>query len=256
MDYMIKFNPAHYNKQVHNDFYLYLSDKCGLGDVSIGRLFKRLREFFKHTYSNVDYTYIKCFDAPKSVITLTREEVAAFHSQPQSGTLDLFLCMVYTGMRHSDSQIVTQDMIDGNTLPYIQTKTGMGAFAPVNDFVRSVFQSNNGSLPQITNQVANRTLKKIGKRIGLDRLVSVNHYYKGKNKQTREPLYTQLTCQIARKSFITLTLEAGIPQPVLMKMTGHKKVDTVMRHYTGNMEQGIKDAAQKLESIFKFNKPD
>ncbi|WP_417599760.1 tyrosine-type recombinase/integrase [Owenweeksia hongkongensis] len=254
LNHMKKFNPSHYNQQVHQEFYLYLADECGLSDTSIGKYFKKLKEFFSHSYSNIDNTYIKVHDAPKAVVSLTQAELSEIHKQPRTASRDLFLCMAYTGLRHSDSQLVTEDMIEGNTLPYIQLKTGSLAIAPVNDFVRETFKLYDGKLPQVTNQVTNRVIKNIGKEMKLDRLVLVNHFYKGKNRQTKEPLHTQLTCQVARKTFITLSLEQGIPQPIVMQLTGHKKVDTVMRHYTGSMSDGIMEASLALQKKFNENR--
>ena len=92
----------------------------------------------------------------------------------------------------------------------------------------------------------NEYLKEIGKLAGLDTQINIVRFQGAKRIEKIMPKYELLTTHVARKTFVTLAFQKNIPAETIMKITNHKKHDTLKRYM--KIEDSQKDEA--MQKIF------
>lgn len=156
-------------------------------------------------------------------------DAPAFTNRPVSAdTLnrvkDLFLFACYTGARFSDVQALKFSDITGNAWSLITQKTKSVLTIPLNkkalDIV-SKYMPQGNSLPKITNQRLNEYLKILSFQAGINSPTRVVKFSGAIRSETIEPKYMLITTHTARRTFITLSIEAGMNPEAIMKITGH-----------------------------------
>ena len=81
-----------------------------------------------------------------------------------------------------------------------------------------------------TNAITNKKLKIIGKLAEFNQEVILKKYKGAEIIEIRKPLSEHLCFHLARRTFITLSLEKGIRPEVLMEIVGHKDYKTMQRY--------------------------
>lgn len=84
--------------------------------------------------------------------------------------------------------------------------------------------------PNVSLQHFNREIKSIMKKIEIDSDVCIR---KKQNNQVTEiftPKYNVISSHTGRRTYVTLSLEAGIQYHLLMETTGHRKTQTLARY--------------------------
>lgn len=82
----------------------------------------------------------------------------------------------------------------------------------------------------ISNQVFNREIKEVCRKIGITSQVKKVKIVKNKTIETVVPKYSLISSHTGRRTFITLSLNQNIRPDILMKTTGHKKFETMKRY--------------------------
>jgi integrase len=91
------------------------------------------------------------------------------------------------------------------------------------------FESEYRLFPNVSNPAFNREIKLLCQKIGLDEKVKIKELKK--NGQTK--IYKKYECissHTGRRTYVTLCLKLGIRPDILMKSTGHRKMDTMRRY--------------------------
>ncbi len=153
----------------------------------------------------------------------------AFNNRPVSAdTLtrvkDLFLFACYTGARFSDVQALRFSDITGNAWSVITQKTQAVLTIPLNKNALDIiakYRPHGNSLPRISNQRLNEYLKILCFQAGLNTPTRVVKFSGSLRSETIEPKYMLITTHTARRTFITLSIEAGMNPEAIMKITGH-----------------------------------
>jgi hypothetical protein len=91
--------------------------------------------------------------------------------------------------------------------------------------------------PRIPNQTFNKEIKDVLMKIGIVENFKLYEKRYGKVEEIIVPKYSLVTSVTGRRTFITQSLEDGIPYEVLMKSTGHKDIKTLMRY--ARIDQGV-----------------
>jgi integrase len=107
------------------------------------------------------------------------------------------------------------------------------------------YQAQNEWLPQISSQKMNTYLKEIGKLVELNEPVRIVRYQGAKRIEDRGPKWEYLTSHVARRTFVTLSLEKGMRPEVVMSITGHRSFKT-MKKYIALNENGRKEDMDKV----------
>jgi site-specific recombinase XerD len=157
---------------------------------------------------------------------------------------DMFLFACFTGLSYIDLKNLKGDQIvKENDTYWIRTrrqKTNVTSNIPLLEFAQRIILKHHSELgalpnqdkviPLISNQKANKALKKIASTCGITKT---------------------LTFHIARHTFATsVTLSNGVPIESVSKMLGHKRIVTT-QHYAKLIDQKVKDDMVKLQTALQ-----
>ena len=250
-------------------FRKYLISELKLTNNTVNQIYSKLKVFMKwasdrNYHSNNLYTKMIAKVSDTEVIYLEFDELMKIYNldlsnnTALSGTRDLFIFACFSGQRFSDViRIMKDDIRDG--FWHLRTeKTQDILKIPINDYSQEILDkyfTNGLTFPKINYQTVNTNLKKIGKLAELNDQISI-HRYSGANKTTiTKQKYEFLTFHIARKTFVTLSLNKGMPIQVVMEITGHKDFDTLKKYYKINpsvTKEIMKNIWKKNEIITFF----
>ena len=145
--------------------------------------------------------------------------------------LDAFLFGCYTGLRFSDLERVTSDMINAdNEIVIRQQKTGNVVVIPLLDESISILNKYGGALKMISGQKSNDYLKEIFSLLEIDRKVMKSKQIGVNITDTYRPLNEIVSFHIARKSFVTIALSRGMIAKTVQSISGHKQEDIFNRY--------------------------
>jgi len=111
--------------------------------------------------------------------------------------------------------------------------------------VLDTYRLDGKGLPKISSQKMNDYLKELGKLVGLDAPVRIVRYRGSEKVEERGPKWEFLSSHVARRTFVTLSLERGMRAEVLMSFTGHKSHKT-MKRYIALTETVRKEEMEKV----------
>jgi len=127
-------------------------------------------------------------------------------------------------------------------------KTRAVVKTPLRTEARAIINRHMGKpnfLPTITNQKSNAYLKELGKLAGIDEPTR-NIQYRGSQRiETVKPKYEYLSTHTGRRTFVTLSLEAGARPEIVMEITGHKSYKT-FKKYIKITERVVEKEMQRI----------
>jgi site-specific recombinase XerD len=247
------FDASTFNKMILGQIIHYLLHDQKLADATVLKHVKCLKTFLKTAYPEMDWSWVKysMLFVESEVLTLTEEELNKLIDAKLTGylskTRDLFIFMATTGMRHCDSQLYDQSWeTPEQVLEFIQLKTGGKAYPPLYYISRSILEHYGGKPPRMTNQKLNAFLKQLFRQLNFDRRVTIQEV-KGKQVfRTSKPLYEAISSHAARKTFITICLQKGMPIQDVMKMSGHSDFKS-MKPYMRITRKDIRAVADRWD---------
>lgn len=171
------------------------------------------------------------------IITLTADEVAKIESLDLSArpfldkTRTLFLLECYSGLRWSDASKVTASAVHDGYLHIDVQKTAQPLRIPITAPLKAIVD-RIVSNPQrvISPQKFNTYVKILCKAAGIDAVVKRVRHSGTRRFTTELPKWRYVTSHTGRRTFVTLSLEKGMRPEVVMKITGHKDIQTMMRY--------------------------
>ena len=217
-----------WDKITFGHFIQYLLGDQKYADSSINRLIRGTKSFLRFTYPNMDFSWMTYKQLPidEEIVALKEGELTTLIMADLDGYLDrardLFVFLSTTGMRFSDSQRFDPTWITPERiLEFNQLKTGGKAMPPLYEVGRRVLDKWGGVPPKISNAKFNKQLKELFRILNLDRPVVLNIVKGRVVHRSVSPLYSVITSHDARRTFITLCLQKGIPIQDVMRMSGH-----------------------------------
>lgn len=224
------------NMAFYNKFITYLIKDVGLSNNTVGRNIKVLKTFLNWATDNgyntsLDYKKFKMFQEPSETIYLTDKELKALYklkiSNPAADRArDLFCFGCYTGLRFSDVATLSRANISNDEIRIRTQKTKDILSIPLLPQAKAILEKYDYNMPVLSNQKLNQHLKKLGEKAKITEEVNIQKYRGAERIDDRTPKYKLLTTHTARRTFITLSLEKGIRQEVVMSITGHKNFRT------------------------------
>ena len=163
-------------------------------------------------------------------------------------TRDLFCFCAFTGLRYSDMAALKRTDVISDFINVITEKTDCTLKIPLNAYSRAILQKyederypGNLALPVITNQKMNEYLKDLCEICGFNTPIKYS-YYRGRVRYDEVyPKWQLLGTHGARRTFICVALELGIPTTVIQKITGHTN-EAAMRPYIAITDKTIREA--------------
>jgi|GEM_PF-3244161 len=117
-----------------------------------------------------------------------------------------------------------------NEATALQTKINMLESFIENQIQKGDLTINSRVFPKVISQVFNQEIKGVLKKIHIDTSVMVNTIIRGERVEKAVPKYSIISSRTGRRTFVTRNIENGINPLVLKDMTGHIKLQTMVRY--------------------------
>ncbi|GAA3969487.1 site-specific integrase [Hymenobacter antarcticus] len=233
-------------------FARYLLTKRNLIDSVINKNLFRIKHFLVWAQENgypvvVEPKQFRWQHQEPEILTLTRAEVQRLadldlNSHPAlDNARALFLIGVYTGLRFSDVAALKPEHIQPDRLRLTTQKTRTTLTVPVRPEAQPLLaRVIAGTLRPIANQKLNGHLKELAQLAGIEAPTERVRYAGGQRRAHTAPKYEFVTTHTARRTFVTLALEAGVRPEVVMRITGYKSL-AAFRRYVNVSEDTMLD---------------
>lgn len=163
----------------------------------------------------------------------------------------LFLIQSFTGLRVSDLLKLTKENINGDQIEILTKKTGKMVYIPITSILIKLFEEidYNFEYLKISDVQYNLYLKKLFAACELNRIIELRQKKGGKIEITKKKLSEVITSHIARKTFITIGLVAGIPATTIQSIVGHSKIEMISK-YMNISDKIKKEEMKKIDQYF------
>lgn len=104
----------------------------------------------------------------------------------------------------------------------------------------------NYQFPQYTPQYFNRALKMVCRNAGITESVTFSRSKGSDTILIKKQKCDLVSSHTARRTAVSMLLEKGIPPTVVMKITGHSSIQTMMR-YERTSNKAVYDALGKIQ---------
>lgn len=251
------------DEHFYREFVAWLSTDQNLFDGAVGNHIKVLKTFMRWSqeqgyHDNNSYTRFYKPDPVADTIALSANELRSIRdadltdSPKLARVRDHFLLQAYTGLRYGDLvKIGPQnfDQIHGFIHVPI-TKTEIRPIIPITSPLELLLERYPSLLFEFNSIVkANLYLKELGKRVGLDSPVVESQSKNGKRFETTVPKHMLLTTHVARRSFVTISLEFGLQDSFIRLVTGHRTNDVMQAHYAKPSAEVVREAVRNAWRI-------
>lgn len=216
-------------------------DKKKHQNNTIGRNISALKTFLKwaseRNYNEFDdYKKFEKPSAPTNSFALTEEELLKLYNHNFSDqkkfnkVRDIFCLGAFTGLRFSDYNNISKKNISGDTIKITQIKTKAKISIPLNYYSRQILEKYNYNIPSISNQNLNKYIKKACEKAGItDQIHTVEFIGKNRTENTFMK-WEKVSSHTARRTFATIAMNKGANPFAVMRITGHKKIETFMNY--------------------------
>jgi integrase len=171
------------------------------------------------------------------IVTLSLQELLQIESVKvniyQEPIRDCFLFQVYTGQRFSDMQQLVPEQVMDNVWKFKSIKTGKDMHVPMVGWcskAREIGEKYSFRFPKYSLQYFNREITKICREAKITNLVNLTRYQGSNLLQLQKPKCDWVSSHTARRTCVSILLEKGVPPTVVMKLTGHSSIQTMMRY--------------------------
>ena len=242
------------NDNFYAEFITYMRKEYNLNDNTLHRymsIFKTLLTWCgKKGYKVLDdYNNIKIKKFETNDVHLTESELKLLEEAELSGSKerarDLFLIGAYTGQRFSDYSMFEKADVRNGAIIKKAKKTKITAFIPLHKKLKVLLDKYDWKLPKISSQKFNIRIQEVCKELEInDSIKKVS--YMGKNvKEEIFPKWQLIGSHTARRTYITLMSERGMPDHQLMQIAGIKDVKTLQKYKKFNLNTLI-ETSNKL----------
>lgn len=225
------------NNKFHTEYNYHLSKEMNFTDNYIGFHIKTLKTFMrwaqnKGYHNNEYYKEMKVIHREVDNVALTLQELDILETLEFTKKdihlkiiRDLFLLQCYTGLRVSDLMDLEPTNIDyeNNVIRVTTRKTKDKILIGISNRIKKILDRlPDQKIKKIEEQYYNRAIKEICKLAGFDEKIKIIEFRGTKRVAVEYPKYDLITSHTARRTFITVSLKAGVLPESIMKITGHK----------------------------------
>jgi integrase len=173
------------------------------------------------------------------VIALTKAEFDTLYSLNLSKNKaweqvrDVFCLSCVTGLRYSDVKQLRREHIKEDSIDLTAVKTSHRTTVPLNPYSKTIlakYAENERPLPVISNQKSNEHLAKICEWAGIDTPVEIVRKYGKDRVVTIYKKHELIRFHCGRKTFASLSLEAGMRAEYVMKIGAWKDYKSFKRY--------------------------
>lgn len=235
---------------------------------SIGKQIKILKALLNVAYDKGLHQNLKFRD--KKFVTLkedvdsiylTNAELSLFYNLDLSDrpelemVRDVFLVGCWTALRYSDYKRIKPDHIvtkgKKKYIKFTTQKTTELVMIPLRPELESILEKYDYKLPKTYEQKVNEHIKDIGKELGLSEPTTIGKTKGGLTVEKTVPKYKLIQTHTARRTGATLMYDAKIPLLDIMKITGHRKPESLLKYIKTSKEE----TAERLSTNEFFSGP-
>lgn len=250
-EYSLRF--TNINKEFYNSFVKYCVEIKGHSANTLSRNIGLLKTFLYWSLEN-RFTYNEDFKQFQNVRKFKTDEVALTKSQIKeiyefnlgkrkklTRVRDLFIFGCSTGMRFGNYSTVRKNDVRNGHIHYIDCKDKSKVLkTPLNKYSKRILEKYDYELPQISNQKFNDYLKELFTKLEYNEMIKKIMKYGNELIETESPLHDRISSHTARRSFITIMKNEGVPDKIIMSYTGHKSLSVFNDYYKPNEEHRVK----------------
>jgi integrase len=228
------------NLTFYDAFLSYLLDDLKHVNNTASKYITTLKTFMTWTlerdyHNNTEYQKFSAKEKSADITYLTDEQLTFLNNlkieNPSLALVKDYFCLAcFTGMRFSEIEEVEKGLLRTDSLFLTAKKTKEKREIPLNDYAKQLLEKYDYNIKIYTNATTNRLLKKIGRLANFNEEVILKKYRGADTIEIRKPLSEHLTFHLARRTFITLSLEKGIRPEVLMEIVGQKDYKTMKKY--------------------------
>jgi integrase len=243
--------------QFHADFTSFSVNVKKHLNSTFARYVKCLKRFLRWAKEqgytvNEQFEKFKPLSEDSNVIFLNKEEFSQIKNinleafEDLAKIRDTFVFQCLTGQRYSDiknlkrGDLITKDGAVEWHLFQIKNNKKEKVFIPLLQDAETILRRfgylemkiDQFIVPRISEQYYNRRLKDLGEMAKINDTVTKVNYSGIKRIEERKPKWQFLSSHIARKTFVTLSLEMGMRPEIVRSITGHKS-ERVLKAYIG-----------------------
>lgn len=202
----------------------------------------------KYFFADIPKNPIRPYE-PENVY-LTEEELdklwnANIRSDALARIRDVFLLGCYTGQRYSDYSVFECEDYHNGMIVKKAEKVERESFIPLNDRSLEILERYDWELPKISDDKFNDGIRSVCMRAGISDSVKKTRY-KGNEKLVEYfEKWELVSSHTARRTFVTLSAEKGLPDHIIMKITGIRNYDT-LKKYKRTSQQSVRDYYEKV----------
>jgi len=223
----------------YSSFISYLRNNDKLYDNTLHRYFNFFKTCLlwikKKGYKiNNDYKHFTIKKHETNDVHLIESELKLLEEANLKGAeqraRDLFLIGAYTGQRFSDYSMFEKADQRQSVIIKKSKKTKITSLIPLHPKLRNLLEKYQWKLPKISSQKFNIRIQALCKKLEInDKIKKVS--YMGKDKKEEVfPKWKLIGSHTARRTYITLMSERGMPDHQLMKIAGIRDVKTLQKY--------------------------
>ena len=245
------------NRSVLIKFITFMRSEYELSDNTLQRNYSHFKHFMNWADENglnvsKDYKKITITKRDTDDIALTQEEIETLEQIKLNYRLDfyrdLFLIGVYSGQRYSDYSVFEKaDVRDGMIVKRAE-KTETHSYIPLHPKLERLLDKYNWELKTVSSQKFNKAIQEICRLAGFDEEVKKTRYFGQKKKIERFHRWEIVTSHTARRTFITLSSEKGMPDHIIMSITGIRDPKTLKKYKKVNLDSVMSQALRVFDS--------
>lgn len=198
---------------------------------------------------NKDYIKFKGKKHNIEPVYLTKEELLHLYNLPLTSVhekvRDVFCFACWTGLRYSDVAKFSKANIKGDAIYVKMQKTSDDVRVPLNKYSKAILEKWDYKLPVISNVKTNSYLKEVCKIAEFDSQEKLIQFRGVERIETSLKKWEIISFHDARRTFIILLLIEGVPQRVVMEMSGHKSYASFEK-YVKIADSVAQDAMKKV----------
>lgn len=228
-----------FDKAFFNSFIAYLRGKKEISDNTLRRKLGFFKSFLNWCLSsgyttNVAFKGITVKPRETFHVSLSDKELETLAKleleEPLAYYRDLFLIGCYSGQRYSDYKRINKKYVEGNSIVIRAKKTGQFSYIPLTPKLKNILDKYDWQLRFISSQKFNKNIQKICKIAGFEEIIQVDKFYGNKKISEDIPKYKLIGSHTARRTFITLSSQKGVPPALIMQSTGIKSFKTLSNY--------------------------
>ena len=184
-------------------------------------------------------------------IALTDQEVKILETMKLDHTLDvhrdMFLIGVYSGQRFSDYSVFEKSDVKNGLIIKRAEKTETNSYIPMHPKLEKLLDKYDWQFRTVSSQKFNKAIQKICKKAGFNDEVKKTRYLGSKKMIERFQRWEVITSHTARRTFITLSSTKGMPDHIIMSITGIRDPKTLQKYKKINLETVMDQATRVFE---------